>query len=363
MPRTTIIPAATVNPAAEAASNYTPGIGELGFSTNDIFTDDLAEAENTAQQIQKMGGTAVRIFYILNKNTAWENYRERTCNAFQAAHDHDLQPIVTFVGYDEDGRGYMPTSKKEVKQFITTASSIIWTVASNKGPGRPGGCVPDQKHFIIEGPNEPNNDLFNRGLNTQTPVTSLATDIKASQALKNEAARPEIGATVEYGESLAVGNRDITSYLQQQDQALEESEQPNPYDFVDEHPYPKNPIDDPSQTMRNLKTSFNSLNNFKKTQLVFGEYAVNTINPPAAEANGYNPPVSSTVGVSEATQVKFISNFLKVAAEMDTPWVTLFNVQDDGGGQMSSSGEYYVDGTPKSSQPAIRYQIGKYTGR
>jgi hypothetical protein len=349
---------------AEAASKDT-GIGLVGFSDNEIFTEDRDQAEGTAAKIQMMGGNAVRIFYPLNKNTAWENYAKKTCNAFQAAYDHGLQPIVTFDGYDESGLGYVPTSNKEVKQFITTASSIIWTVGSNKAPGLPGGCVPGVKHFIFEGMNEINNPTFNRKLSDQTPAQTIAMDYKFSKALKREAARPEIGGSVEFGVSLAVANHDAVGFLNAEGQAEKAMKLKNPYDFIDVHPYPKDPTADPSVTMNNLYGPLTDAidSYFPGSELAWGEIGINTVNPPTAESGDYQPPVSLKIGVSEATQVKYITNVLKTAAAEGTPWVTIFNVQDDGGGSMPSAGVFYKDGSPKSSLAAVRYRIGQNTGR
>lgn len=352
----------TESQSAQAASKA-PGIERVGFSTNDLFNQNLAEAETVAAKIQAMGGTAVRIFYTLNKNTAWQNYAQETCNAFQAAYDHQLQPIVTFRGYDESGPGYVPQSPTEIKQLGTTAASIIWTVASNKDSQHPGGCVPGQKNFIFEGINEINNGYpFNRNLGVNTPAQALMIDSKLSQALKKEAARPEIQANVTFGEALAVGNHDVVGFLNSQAQFEIDLKLNNPYDFIDVHPYPKNPTDDPSITMANLYPTLSKLinNSFHGAKLVWGEIGVNTTDPPTAEAANYTPPVSHILGVSEATQVKYITNVLKTAAAEGTPWVTLFDVQDDGNGSMPSSGEYYVSGTPKSSLGPIAYRLRQY---
>lgn len=358
------VAATAESPSATAASKDS-GIGLVGFSDNDIFTESHDQAEATAAKIQMMGGNAIRIFYPLNKNTAWENYADKTCNALQAAYDHGLQPIITFNGYDENGLGYVPTSNKEVKQFITTASSIIWTVASNSGPGRPGGCEPGVKHFIFEGINEINNPTFNRKLSGQTPAQTIAMDSKLARVLKREAARPEIGASVEFGEALAAANHDVAGFLSAEGAAEKSLKLQNPYDFIDVHPYPKNPTDDPSSVMRDLEGPVTDLIDeyFPGAALDWGEVGVNTVNPPAGESADYQPPVSLNIGVNEATQARYITNFLKTAAAEGTPWVTIFNVQDDGGGSMPSAGMFYKDGKPKSSQPAIRYRIGQNTGR
>jgi hypothetical protein len=359
-----------VSHPASAAENTTPTM-DVGFSTNRIFDKDLSKAEAIAQQIQSMGGTVVRIFYPLNKNTAWENYRQETCNAVQAAYDHGLQPIFTFVGYDLNGRAYVPETNTEIRQFATTEASIFWNVASNKDGAHPGGCVPQAKHWIIEGINEPNNDDFNRDLGDQTPAQMLQLDARLSEALKKEAAKPEIGATVEYGEALAVGNHDVVKYLSDQAQAKADKGINNPYDFIDIHAYPKDPTADPSETMKKLYGPIKFILNqsFKGSELVWGEEGVNTTtNPLAPDIYYYNWLPSRVNGVSEATQAKYMTNILKTASQEGSPWVTFFSVQDDGGGSMVSSGVFYngpdpEHPTPKSSQPAIRYQIGKYTGR
>jgi len=359
------LPSGAAGEKPTAKSTRNSGSAELvvGISTNDIFTDNLDKAEAAAQQIEDLGATAVRFFYTLNKGTAWQNYTQETCNAFQAAYDHHLQPIVAFRGYDEDGPGYVPSSPTEMRQFNTTAASIIWTVASNKDAQHPGGCVPQQKNFIFEGINEINADPpFNRYLDANTPVQALIMDSRLSRTLKKEAARPEIQATVSFGESLSVGSHDVLGFLKAQAQAETDLNIQNPYDFIDVHPYPKNPTDDPSITMANLDKPINDLLNssFPGTKLVWGEIGVETVDPPASEASAYSPPVSHAIGVSESTQAKYITNFLKTAATEGSPWVTLFGLQDDGNGSTPSSGEYYVSGNPKSSEPAIKYQIGKY---
>jgi hypothetical protein len=355
--------AASAKPAS--AAEKSAGSTEVGFSDNNIFNRDPAAAESVAQKIQQMGGNVVRIFYPLNKDTAWENYQNETCNAFKAAYDHQLQPIVAFRGYD-GSPGYVPYSRKEITQFATTAASIIWTVASNKDARHPGGCVPEQKSFVFEGINEINNSSpFNRNLGVNTPVQALRIDSALSRALRKTAARPEIQATVSFGEALAAGNHDPIKFMNDQAQVSTKPGLNVQYDFVDIHPYSKDPTADPSLTMQALyKPALDSINTLSPgAKLVWGEIGVNTINPPASEAANYSPPVSNTVGVSETTQVKYITNILKTAASEGTPWVTLFGTQDDGSGSMPSSGEDYVSGKPKTSKPFIRYQIGKYTGR
>jgi hypothetical protein len=354
----------TESQQAQAASE-TYGMS-VGYSDNSLFADDPADAESAAIKIVQMGGNVGRIFYPLNKNTAWENYAQRTCNAFQAASDHGLQLVVAFRGYDEAGSGYVPRTPSEIKQFATTAASIIWTVASKKDGSHPGGCVPGYNNFTFEGINEINNDApFNRNLGANTPYQAAMIDFRLSRALKKEAAKPEIQANVSFGEALAAGNQDPVSFINDEGQAAKKLGLKIEYDFIDIHPYPKDPTVDPSLTMQNLyKPAKDSIStNFPGADLVWGEVGVNTVNPPASEAAAYNPPVSNNLGVSESTQAKYITNVLKTAASEGSPWVTLFDVKDDGGGSMRSSGEYYVSGGPKSSQPAVRYQIGKYTGR
>lgn len=351
------------NPGPAQAAKRTAGIERVGISTNEVFTDNLQEAEDAAQKIEDLGATAVRFFYPLNKGTAWQNYRLETCNAFRAAYDHHLQPIVAFVGFDKSGRGYVPSSTTEIQQFITTAGSILWTVASNKDSQHPGGCVPEQKHFMIEGINEINNEpAFNRDVGSQTPAQAIIIDSRLSKALKKEAARPEIDATVEFGEALAVGNQDVVGFLRAEGQERVVKGLDNPYDFIDVHPYPKDPTADPSVTMTKLygplKQAINT--GFPGTALDWGEVGTNTLDPPADIAEAYSPPVPKTLGVSETTQARYITRVLKTAASEGTSWVTFFGLQDDGIGSMPSSGEYYADGSAKDSLPAIRRQINKY---
>jgi hypothetical protein len=352
------------NPA-EAASAYTPGIEDVGFTTSRMFNENLEEAETTAEQIQRMGGTVVRIFYPLNKGTAWQNYHTETCNALKAAYDHQLEPIITFLGYDENGLGYVPRTNKQIKQFITTAASILWTAASKKDSENPGGCVQGLKNYKFEGINEINYTTFNRSLDDQTPAQALANDARLSKAIKKEAAKPEIDVHVEFGEALSVGSHDVIGFLTRQGQTAKNLRIKNPYDFVDIHPYPKNPTDDPSITMTKLNEPLNQLIDtyFPGTERVWGEVGINTSNIPSIEANGYETGVPDNIAVSESTQTRYVTNILKTAAAQETPWITFYSVQDDGGGSMPSAGSFYVSGRPKGNQPAIRYQIGKYTGR
>jgi hypothetical protein len=357
--------AGTSKNTAEAASE-SYGISLVGFTDNSMFTENLADAEASATRIQQMGGTSIRIAYPLNKDTAWENYAKETCNVFQAAHDHGLQPIITFRGVDGQP-GYIPQSQTEIKHFKAVIGGIMWTVASKKDNKHPGGCVPGQTVFTFEGPNEINNHSpeFNRNYGINTPVQAAKIDYQLSKFVKKEAARPEIQATAYYGESLSAANNDPIQHLRDEAQAAKKLGYEINLDFVDIHPYPKDPTADPSLTMQALyqpaKEAINELS--PGAELVWGEIGVNTTNPPSSEATAYSQPVLGTRGVSEATQVKYITNVLKTAASEGTDWVTLFDVQDDGSGNMPSSGEFYVSGKPKSSQPGIRYQIGKYTGR
>jgi hypothetical protein len=350
---------------ADIASANSYGIGLVGFSDNDLFNDDQDQAEAVASKIEAMGGTAARIFYPLNKDTAWENYANRTCNAARAAYDHHLQLIISFVGYNALGRGYVPSTPTEITQATTTAGSLLWTMGSKKDANHPGGCAPQQKNFIFEGINEINNDTFNQTLNEETPAQAAQLDYRLAKRLKKEAARPEIGGTVSYGESLAAGNHDPLQFISQEGAAAKKLGLKIKYDFIDIHPYPADPTADPSLTMQSLYQSAKDTiaTAFPGAKLVWGEVGVNTINPPAAEAGSYTPPVSTSLGVSETSQAKYINNILKTAASEGTPWVTLFDVQDDGGKTMPSSGLFYISGKPKSSQPAVRYQIGKYTNR
>jgi hypothetical protein len=93
------------------------GIERIAVSSNDIFNDDEGVANEAAQEIEDLGANAVRIFYPVNKDTAWENYHDSLCNAARAAYTHNLQLIITFNGYDSNGLGYYPTTLKEQKQF------------------------------------------------------------------------------------------------------------------------------------------------------------------------------------------------------------------------------------------------------
>jgi hypothetical protein len=162
-----------------------------------------------------------------------------------------------------------------------------------------------------------------------------------------------------------VANHDAVGFLTAEGQAAKALKLKNPYDFIDIHPYPKDPTADPSVTMNNLYGPVTDIidDYFPGSELAWGEVGINTINPPAAESVDYQPPVSMNIGVSETTQAKYITNVLKTAAAEGTPWVTIFNVQDDGSGSMPSAGVFYKNGKPKSSQPAVRYRIGQNTGR
>lgn len=354
--------AASVSKNNADAAPKASGIGKVGFTDSSIFNKDLAMAEATATRIAQMGGTAIRFIYPLNKGTAWENYSQETCNAFQAAHDHNLQPIVTFQGFDENGPGYVPRSNTEIKHFSTTAASIIWTVASKKDGQHPGGCVPDQNRFIFEGINEINNGVpFNSSLGVNTPAEAALMDHQLSIALRREAAKPEIQATVSFGESLAASNHDPIQFLNDEALAATKLGLKLKYDFIDIHPYPKGPTTDPSLTMQALyQPAKDAISNLSPgAELVWGEIGVNTVDPPAIDATGYTSPVSHSIGVNESTQVKYITNVLKTAAAEVTPWVTLFDVQDDGSGSMPSSGLYYVNGQPKTSMGPIVYRINQ----
>lgn len=335
----------------------------VGVSTNDIFTENSSDANLAAQQIENLGANAVRIFYPLNKGTAWENYHDKLCNAAQAAYSHNLQLIISFVGYDSQGHGYYPQSKLEVRQFATTAASIEWALASDKDASHPGGCVPQQKNLFFEGINEENYRYFNRYLSDKTPAQALAMNSVLATTLRKEASKPEIRAHITFAESLSAGNNSPVEFLIAEAQAEKNLGIDNPYNEIEIHPYPPNITDDPTAIMASLIARANPVitQSFSGSQLTFGEYGVNTTNPPLSIANTYTPPVSSNLGVSESTQVKYIRNYLKASAGM--PMITLLDAKDDGGGFMPSSGEYYTNGQTKTSFGAIRYAIGKYTGR
>src|SRR5690348_8594145 len=95
--------------SGESASSASTGNSLVGISTNDILTADAKEADQAAAQIQQLGATAVRVFYYINKGTAWDNYKLEVCNAAQAAEAHNLQLIVAFEGVD-NGLGYYPSN-------------------------------------------------------------------------------------------------------------------------------------------------------------------------------------------------------------------------------------------------------------
>lgn len=328
----------------------------ISITADEIYTNDPVVADAAAQEVADTGANAIRFFYKVNRGTAWDAYKSTVCTAVNAAIKYNLQPIISFEGVDSRGLGYYPTSRTEVRQFVTTAASVFWDLASSNG------CAPDQKRWIFE-VNEANNDDFNRYQSANTPAQTIQLDSKISSTLKRDAAKPEINATVAYADSIAEGNHNGPAFLEAQGEALNSQGLKNPYDYIWDHPYSSNPSSSPAATMTRDFTSMKATMSkyFKTSQFGYGEWTINTA--PSTKLLGQYSPNSMKIGVSETTRSNYVKTYFTLAEQQGANSVDLFDLNDSGSGSMPSAGELRIDGTQKASYEPDSDLIKNYTGR
>ncbi len=89
--------------------------------------------------------------------------------------------------------------------------------------------------------------------------------------------------------------------------------------------------------------------------ILYDEFGIESVIPPAKAALYTGTEPATTKPVDEATQAQMVTQALQMTFCQPTVMgILLFHVQDEASLAAWQSGEYYVDGTPKSSLPAIR---------
>ena len=279
-------------------------------------------------------------------------------NAVAAAEGRGLRPVVSIYNTSSAQSPEDPILRGEFAQF---AQDVVTT-------------LPGVTTFIVG--NEPNSSYY-----WQPQFDTRGGDIAASdyEALLADtydaikAVRPEVtvvgGALDSHGTDNA-GLRPSHSplvFIRDMGHAYRASKRTRPImDVFDQHIYEENSSLPPSMPHPNsnsigeadyarlvatLGQAFGGTAQLGSTlPIVYGEYGVESAIP-ASEASHYTGQENAGAKpVDEATQAAYYAQAMKLAMCQPTVvGIMLFHVEDEGGLPGWQSGEFYADGTPKSS--------------
>lgn len=202
----------------------------VGFVEPEIFTTDAAQAQRVAEQIKAVGGNSVRFTVNVNhyQTVPTEIDKESFCNAMVAAEKDDLEPIITFQGYDtvndKPERGFVPTTGPDIHNFISVAEAYerlaAGPTAENTPPNHIARCaklLKPIKKFGMEIFNEWNLNSFvtqtfvnGKWMNPQEQVDILSL---AMPALKTKAR--QLGASVEIWAGGLADDHNVLLFIKQ----------------------------------------------------------------------------------------------------------------------------------------------------
>lgn len=356
--------------SAEAAHNsYAPSVSVVGFTSSEMFTADKQTSEDAAGRIQASGANTVRIIvpYTTGKGGQAEivNDTSEYCNAAQAAYDHKLDIIWAFDGFGPSQKpksngqielGHIPESSSQIKRFLTTLDTIMWSLAkSPDSSGQNGGCEPAVKNFNFEPFNEVNSPTFNQNQDSTTPYKYMNLLSKIYPAIKTEAKKPDLGTNVHIIAGALAASHDAPGFTAGMAQAKKDlGISYTPFDEFSYHPYAPSPDGNPQPTERALYLAIKPIvdNSFDGVPILLDEVGVNS-QPPISKRQLYGRQILTTAMVGEARQAQYYNDFYSEAAcEPGVIGAMTFQLTDDGKGW--SSGLYYPDKTPKSSLTYIQ---------
>lgn len=349
--------------AAPPQINLAPPQAYIGMNSAEMFSENLAEAEDAAKRIADSGANTARIIapYTTGKGGQAEinNDAQEYCNAAQAAYDNNLNLIIAFNGFGPSQKketkgqielGHVPESPAQIRRFKDTLIRIVETVSTEPDPnGKNGGCVPGLKKFIFEPDNEVNSRTFNRN---QTPDTAekYMNLLSKLNPVKERARQPDIKAEIIIAAGALATSQDPVGFADRMGQAMAKLKISTvPFDILTAHVYPRSPEVDPVPTEQNLYKGLKPIVDkyFNGVPIIWDEVAVNSV-PPLSKRHRYT---ETSVAVSEAKQAQYYENFYKTAAcQPGVIGGLIFQLTDDG---KWSSGPYAIDKTPKSSLPQI----------
>lgn len=140
-----------------------PPMAYVGFNSNEVWLEDEAKAQAEAKSLAEAGANAVRVEIPIGVGGKYvKPVENRICNAARAARDNNLELIIYLTGRYRDGRhGFLPIRAKEKRDYLSSITNLMWTIAGDKNEDGTGGCAPEVKRINISPINEPNNSYFN----------------------------------------------------------------------------------------------------------------------------------------------------------------------------------------------------------
>jgi len=358
-------------PAARAASNEESPVPIervpefiIGAQEDTIVNKDEKISQDVAQKLKDLDFNVVKItapWSYPRQCAAINDDPARYINAFQAAKDNQLVPVLNLFPGGQGDLGQAPSTPSQQTCYRDTLIAYEHVFAEVN----PGG------HIIFEIPNEPNSETFWRPQNNSdgewvAPKAVSRTLAKSYWAVKKEAQELGIGVTL-IGGALASGHNAV-GFTKAMGEARQELEVKGAImDGFSIHPYGETNDEPPDVTHPDLTTvgfaelpSFiNSLDDsFHKPMSVWlTEYGAKT-KVPANKTGLYTirPNISKDM-ISEATQAEFYTKAIQMARSRSrVDAIILFNVIDDPDGHWTS-GLMYPDGSPKSSYSAVHQAI------
>ena len=356
--------------AGRAAARRVGGAGmAIGVAEDAAKQPTLAAAKAKMDLARRAGFAAVRVTEIWDRGESAPSRAALTAlqNAAAAARLDGLRLMVAIFN---DRAANTPLTAGDRSQFTQFAAAIV-------------KAVPGVSDFVVG--NEPNNNLFWMPQFNADGSDAAASAYEALLAASYDAIKHIRPSARVFGGALAPRGGDNpaagkpthspTSFITDLGAAYRASGRTAPIiDVFDLHPYEDNSSVPPSFDHPNSTTI--SVPDYPKLvsllgrafdgtaqpgstlPIVYGEYGVESLVPPAKLPLYTGSEPSTTHPVDEPTQGAYYVQAMKVAyCQPNVVGLMLFHVSDEPSLAGWQSGVYYTDDTPKSSLPIVRQGI------
>jgi hypothetical protein len=330
---------------------------------------DYAVAQAQMEKASQAGFNTIRLTQMWTTGEQTLNATDRVAlgNALKAAKARDIRVILSIY---PTGSSVTPTSTETRAQFAAFVADIAQR-------------FPDLNDFIVG--NEPNINRFwlpQFGANGEDVAAQAYEQLLAAtyDAVKRVRAHATVygGALAPRGSDKPSTGRDThspTTFIADLGAAYKASGRTQPImDAFTIHPYPETSstgaalahphttsigLADHAKLVRLLGAAFDGTGQEGSSlPVLYDEFGVETAIP-AAKAGGYTGTEPATTHpVDERTQARIYAQALATAAcQRNVLGLLLFHVQDEAALTGWQSGEFYADGTPKSSLAPVRVAV------
>lgn len=329
-----------------------------------VQSPDIEVAREEMRRVVATGATGVEITarWVLGQNAPSEQDMLGIQNAVAVAQEHNLKVILRTYPCppieEACKNNRPPLGTWERGKFTNWLANIAFR-------------VPDLQHFVVG--NEPNYAAFGWPQNAALGLNYYKFQAASYDVLEHAENRRQGGKPIFVygGVTTSTGNTSTEEFIHDLGAAYRKSGRKKPImDFYAHHPYPDNSSQRPSYVHQGPTVGIADYNRLvyalgeafdgtsqpgSKLLILYNEYGIETEPPPHKKHQYRDKEYEGTKPVKETEQAKnYVEAIGMMACQPNVVGFTLLLTKDEQSLKRWQSGNFYVDGTSKSSLPLVR---------